>query len=76
MKCEERGDGMTVAEFIAKLQELPQDKPIGIVDADSSWWGPVIHIYQTDRNACLSIDYEEMIQPVYSSSARTFTTEE
>lgn len=51
---------MTVAELITELQKLPPDKAIGIRDADSMWWGPIIHIAD-ERNAVeLSIEYSEM----------------
>lgn len=51
---------MTVAELIIELQKFPPDKDIGIRDADTSWWGPVIHIEEFDEQVELSIEYPEM----------------
>lgn len=51
---------MTVAELVAELQKRPQDKQIGILDADTFWWGPIIHIGEDDKTVILSIQYDEM----------------
>lgn len=40
---------MTVAELIAKLQQLPADKVIAIDDPDTNWHAPIVRIHEFER---------------------------
>jgi hypothetical protein len=50
----------TVAELIASLSKLPQDRKIIISDADTQWDIDIIHIDDQDGYIELSGEYPEM----------------
>ena len=52
---------MNIAELIAELQKYPADATVILVDADTQWDIPVIHIErERDGTVCLFGEYHEM----------------
>jgi len=49
----------TIADFIRKLQEYPQEFPFRVEDADTNWIFDNIHLDLVKNILILSIDYSD-----------------
>ena len=50
----------TIGQLIEFLQKFPSDKPLRLLDADTGWTIPVIHIEQREEAVWLYGIYDEM----------------
>ena len=54
-----------MADLIEQLSAYPMDSTVVIDDADTSWFGPVIHhsFDEARKEVTLWIEYNEMVRP-------------